>query len=280
MNGRASTALSAVMLATASLGIVSAEQLQRLHVSALALTTDISRPAAGERFHLIIALRVREPSLHAQTVQLPSFGGLEELGDERSTVSGPRGTDYRETLTLVAPTGGRFHVSPASFDAIDAADGKPKRFVSNALTIVVGSPGDKAATMSGARALLVLAVALALPALAWFVFARRAPRTESEKPVELAEVAPARSADYDLRTAVLALRERRDRASALLLRSALWRFAGAAPGETLADILQRPAASNPRTRAVLVSAERAAFVQNEQVAEAIALLVAETDAGI
>ncbi len=279
MNGRASTALSAVMLATASLGIVSAEQLQRLHVSALALTTDISRPAAGERFHLIVALRVREPSLQAQTVQLPSFGGLQELGDERSTVSGPRGTDYRETLTLVAPTGGRFHVSPASFDAIDAADGKPKRFVSNALTIVVGSPGDKAATMSGARALLVLAAALALPALAWFVFARRAPRTESKGPVELAEDAP-RSADYDLRSAVLALRERRDRASALLLRSALWRFAGAAPGETLADILQRPAASNPRTRAVLVSAERAAFVQNEQVAEAIALLVAETDAGI
>ena len=255
-----------------------AEQLLRLHVTALTLATDVAHPNVGQTFHLIIALHVRERNGLFETVQLPSFNGLDELGDERSSVSSAHGTDYRETLSLAAHAPGRYRVSPASFDAIDASDGKPKRFISNALTILVGGPpSNSASPIAGSLQLLfVLLLALAIPLLGWLVFARtRTSPAASAPPVPPA--LPARTIDDDLRAALLRLRERRDRPAALLVRAVLRRAAGANDGETLADALRHPAAREPRLRALLRSAERAAFVQDEYLPEAIAHLIAEME---
>lgn len=280
MNARAARTFALLLLASVLLrDQTSAEQLQRLHVTSLTLATDVSRPDVGQSFHLIVALHVREPSVRSQTVQLPTFSGLDELGDERSSVSGPAGTDYRETLTLVAHAAGTFKVSPASFDAIDAADGKPKRFISNPLTIVVGTSLVRSATSPAARVLLAFATLCTLSLLAWLYLARRRGQPMAlPAPVEVPETASTQMADTELRRAVGALRDRRDRPSALLVRAALWRDAGATPGETFADVLRRPEARDPQTRSVLARAERAAFVQDEHLPEAIAQLLAETEA--
>lgn len=280
MTARASVTLATLLLACAASGRQAhAEQLQRLHVTSLAISTDVARPATGQTFHITVALHVRESGVRFQTVQLPSFNGLDELGDERNSASGPRGTDYRETLTVVAHSAGSFRVSPASFDAIDAADGKPKRFISNSLTIVVGTSLVGSRTAGAAWVLAVLALGVAI--LAWRIVSRKRPqRVEHLPPAEPEQPASAQTANSDLRLALLALRDRRDRPSALLARSALWRAAGASPGETLADVLQRPAARVPQMRALLTSAERAAFLHDEDLAEAIARLVAEMEARV
>lgn len=256
-----------------------AEQLLRLHVTALTLATDIARPNVDQTFHLIVALHVRERNVVFDTVQLPSFNGLDELGDERSTVSAAHGTDYRETLSLVAHAPGRYQVSPASFDAIDAVDGKPKRFISNALTIVVGNSLSSSATSiaRALRLLFVLLLALTIPLLAWLVFARTRSLPVLIAPPSAPPDLPARTIDDDLRAALRRLRERPDRPSALFARSVLRRAAGADDGETLVDVLRRPPAREPRLRALLRSAERAAFVQDEYLPEAIAHLVAEME---
>lgn len=278
MRARALRAGAALLGLAACLATgVDAEQLSRLHVTALGLSTDILRPKVDQTFHLVVSLHVREHNVLFDTVQLPSFNGLDELGDERSSVSGARGTDYRETLTIVAHAPGRYRVSPASFDAIDAADGKPKRFISNGLTIVVGNSVSNGAPsiVRALRLLFVLLLATTIPLLAWLIFARTRPSAPPRAAPPAPPSPPKRTIEDDLREALLRLRERRDRPSALCARRVLRSAAGAGDGETLADVLRRPAARDPRLRALLISAERAAFVQNEYLPDAIDRLIAE-----
>ncbi|MGH8163681.1 MAG: hypothetical protein ACREP1_05025, partial [Rhodanobacteraceae bacterium] len=136
---RSTRALAAVAgAAIVSASGASALQLQRLHVTTFTLTADVSRAQLERPFHLTVAIHVSEDVAQLQNVELPDFFGAEELGDEHHTIAGPGGTDYREVLTLVAHQSGTLHFTPATLAAIDARDGMPKRFLSNALTLAVG----------------------------------------------------------------------------------------------------------------------------------------------
>jgi hypothetical protein len=53
------------------------------------------------------------------------------------------------------------------------------------------------------------------------------------------------------------------------VRSAIWQMIGASDGETLADVLQRPAAADPSTRDVLKALERAAFTYEADLPAAL-----------
>jgi hypothetical protein len=223
---------------------------------------------------------VSENVSQLRNVLLPTFFGAEELGDVHQLTHGASGTTYRETLTLVAHTRGVLSVSPAYLAAVDARDGRPKRFISNSLALPVGG-GPVSTVWDILRKIALVAIdLLLLAALAFVVFAifwrRRILRgtqgdNEPEaKPadVEQTPVIPSPSRD-EVGDAFDKLRERRDRPSVLGLRAALWRSAGANDGETLSDVLRGSAGSDERLRRLLTAVERAAFVEQARLDEMI-----------
>jgi hypothetical protein len=123
----AALALSAVAVTATALS-VSAQSLARLTVQSFVLSTDNPRPRLDVPFHLIVTLHVRERVTQIANLELPMLADLELLGDERETVSGTNGTQYRETITVVAHRAGPIAIAPATLQAIDARDGmKPVR---------------------------------------------------------------------------------------------------------------------------------------------------------
>jgi hypothetical protein len=213
-------------------------------------------------------------------VILPSFSSAEELGDERVLSSGPQGTVYRETLRLVAHARGPLTIGSAYFDAIDARDGKPKRFISNDLRLQVeGGPlldvwGTLLAIVRTLIELILLAAAIFVVIS---VFRRRpAPKVEPGPIVSQPVVVPPSPHDV-LRERLEDLRVRRDRGSVLRVRAALWNMLGARDGETLADVLRRPQAHESRTRSLLLLVERAAFIEDERLHEAIDAVLSERE---
>jgi hypothetical protein len=83
----------------------SAQQLQRLHVRAISLSSDTAHPKTGVPFDVTLTIRVAE-SFPLQNVFLPSFSGAQELADFRTQTTRRSETQYRETLTLVAQSPG------------------------------------------------------------------------------------------------------------------------------------------------------------------------------
>jgi hypothetical protein len=264
-------------------GAARAQQYQRLHVRSFTLSTDSRNPQLERPFHVTLTIVVSENLAQLRNVLLPTFYGAEELGDVHQLTHGASGTTYRETLTLVAHTRGVLSVSPAYLDAIDARDGRPKRFISNSLALPVGG-GPVNGVWDVLRKIALVAIdLLLLAALAFVVFAifwrRRAAfalrRAQGDtgavsEPVT-AEPAPlvAGPSEDEVGAAFDKLRERRDRPSVLGLRAALWRSAGANDGETLSDVLRGPAGSDERLRRLLTAVERAAFVEHAQLDEMI-----------
>lgn len=260
-----------------------AQQYQRLLVRAFTLTTDTARPQLEQPFHVSVTIRVAENLTDITNVFLPTFFGAEELGDEQQTTHGPDGTTYRETLTLVAHTRGMLSISSAYLDAVDARDGKPKRFISNSLRIPVGG-GPVWAVWDALRAIAYVVIAIVTAGAAIFVLAvifwrRRARPAAAPAPppppplIVEAEPDPAR----DLADAFAQLRERRDRAAVLVLRGALWRAAGASTGETLGDVLRRPAAADEHLRRLLMVVERAAFIEQARLSQAVEDVLSERE---
>lgn len=258
-----------------------------LHVRSVALSSSTLRPALNVPFTVTVSIQVKENVSSLPDVYLPTFFGPEELGDDRSYAHGPNGTTYRETMTLEAHTSGPLHISPAYMDAIDARDGRPKRFISNPLTLYVQGVPLITAAWSTLRALAALIVYGLLALAAAFVvvatFGRRKKRVREDPIKEPPAPAPAAEpepAEDRIDTAVRQLRDRRDRFSVLAVRSLLWNAAGAASGETLGDVLGRLPASASRERRLALFIEHAAFADDSQMQRAIAEFLSQYDGSV
>lgn len=244
MKPRVCASLSAAVLLAGLPCFAGAETLQRLHVKTFQLVSDAARPEVEQPFHLTVHADVGENVRALANVQLPSFdGSLELLGDERRLHASRSGTAYDEVMTVVAHGSGKIAVSPAYLDAIDARDGKPKRFISNGLTLNVGGGLVSARGALGAAAQIVWRLFLTLVFLFASVFVllalfRRRARRSVAPVFEPEPVAPA-DPDAPVRAAFERMRERRDRQSVLDARAALWRRSGLAQGATLRDYCVR-----------------------------------------
>jgi hypothetical protein len=267
LRARAWCSALAVLVCALVLSVASARalQLQRLHVTSFTLTSDVPRARLEEPFHLIVSLHVRENVPEIDNLDLPDFFGVEELGDERHLSAGANGTDYREVLTLVAHQTGSIQFTPATLAAIDARDGKPKRFLTNNLTLqVTGGIAQVSRAVGGALVSLlrVVALLLALGVVALIFMRRRAAiPVDPPAPIEAPPQSP-RSPQDGARDALALLRVERNRPSVLALRRELWAIVGAREGETLADALRHCPDHDTSTRAVLRTAERAAFIND------------------
>jgi hypothetical protein len=269
---KAAATLTFVFFCAQLTGAAHAELLQRLHVDDFKMAADTRHPEVGVPFHVTLTVHVREPITRLQYLSLPTFFGLESLG-ERHRVARSRngGSIYQETLTLVARTPGPTAIGSAYLDAVDLRDSKTKRFISNNLILnVIGKPLPNPRATAGAMLLGILALLLLAAGLfiAWKVYRRKrpavtafetAPRTEKAPPVPL----------IGLDEALARLRTRRDRSSVLRVREALWSAAGANPGETLGDVLQREGAHGDGLGRMLVAFECAAFVNDTRLQQAI-----------
>ena len=261
-----------VLLALTAFAVsrASAQQLQRLHVADIALSASTAHPVRGVPFSVVLTVRVRE-NMHLQNVFLPYFAGPQELGDIREERHVPGGTVYRETLSLVAHAPGMLRIGPAYLDAVDAQDGKPKRFSSNILELSV--PGVQAAGYGWVQGLLPPLIVLVLLAVAAGVRTRSERVQVAQDPVQAAALPPmaaaAGSAESALQSAVAQLRRDRDRAAALRVRSALRHLAGAPAGSTLGDVLQLAGAADESVRSLLVHVEHASFASEKELPAAI-----------
>ena len=130
--------------------------LARLTVQSFVLAADTANPQVDVPFHLIVTLRVRERVNEVADLNLPILAELELLGDERETASTPRGTQYRETITVVAHRAGPISIAPATLQAIDARDGKAKQWFTNGLDAPGGGRRAAGARRRGARAAAAL----------------------------------------------------------------------------------------------------------------------------
>ena len=269
---RARVALATCALLVLALAGVANAALPRLSVASFTFSADTSAPAQEQPFHLILDIRLNGHVDDLEGVVLPQLGTLEILGDEKHTLAAGANTEYRETIAVVAHQGGAIAIPPAYLDAIDARDGKPKRFLSNDLTLHVAGPASALAGTAGDSKLLpvlgflagaMLIVALALAALKL----RKTPPDVAEVEAAPAHgpvvaIAPVDPPADAVARARAHLAGDPTREGALAARSVLWRSVGANDGETLADVVRRPGAHDPALRAVLRALERAAFTND------------------
>jgi hypothetical protein len=240
------------------------------------MRADTLHPQIEKPFHLIISAHFKEQLQAADFIVLPVLAELENLGDERHTIAGAGGTDFRETLTVVAHRSGPLHVAPAYFDAVDARDGKPKRFSSNDLVLQVEG-GALEDPFSGIRQVFVTIVKMVTILLLVFVvatifFRRRARQVAApvSRPVMvLPDPVPVRTPKDILREQLAFLRSNPTREGVMQARKALWAMAGASEGETLGDVLGRLQGRSPELYPLLRLTERAAFIADSYLHGAI-----------
>lgn len=254
-----------------------AQQLQQLNVRAFTLASDTRRPLVERPFTVTLAVLLRSPAARLDNLYLPSFNGFEELGDERSVTTRNGATLYRETFRLVAHVRETQTIGPAYLDAIDQRDGKPKRFISNAVTLAVRSRPQLSPWPALRRAALMAAGIAVVAAAGIAAVSNARGRRKLRVRAPAASDYTAANAAWDVDATASALRSlhaRRDRAAVSLLRSALWERVGAQDGETLRDVVGR---AQPALRPTLVLVERAAFTGERDLQVAIADLLAQID---
>lgn len=266
-----------------SSGIGAAQTLQKLTVQSFALSSDTASPKLEVPFNLIVRVHVRERVTSIDNLELPILAELELLGDERGIRTSPTGTDYTETIAVVAHHTGKITIAPATLQAVDARDRRAKEYSSNGLIIDVGGgaldpfAGSKRFLQTGARWFVRIALwaggIICVVALVALIFHHRPVKTAAP----VAQVAapapppavPPRTRRDQFSDALIVLRAERNRGAAVRVRSAVWRMIGASDGETLADVLQRPDATDARMRSLLRSLERAAFTYDADLSPAI-----------
>lgn len=268
-------ALLAVLPAAPAPGQV----LQRLTVQSFELSADTTSPRIETPFHLVVSLRVRQRVAQIANLNLPLLAQLELLGDERVTTSSANGTQYRETITVVAHDAGAVAIEPATLQAIDARDGKPKEWFTNALTLHVAGPAP--ASVLGAALGTALRVGLRLLlwviAIACIVFIvilllrrrRRRPAIVVAPPPAPPPPMRVRSQREQAQDALAVLRKERTRPAAVVVRGAIWRMVGASDGETLGDVLRRTDSRDEMMRGLLIALERSAFTYDQDLQAAI-----------
>jgi hypothetical protein len=275
-------AVAVAVVLTSTFAPVRAQTLQRLHVTQLVLGADTSRPKLEVPFHLTVTAHVREQLSSLDNLDLPILAELELLGDEHSLSTSRAGTDYREVITVVAHHTGSITIAPATLDAIDARNGKPTRFSSNPLTLVVGGGSLEPTADAGdlaRRALrwVLIGVALAAVIVVAVAIVRR-PRPAKVEVITLPSPTPVTVAPRDARAilgdALTTLRAERTRATAMRVRHAIRSLVGASDTETLADALRRPKAKERGMSEVLTTLERAAFTYEADLAAAIGRAIA------
>ena len=251
---------AAALLAFGAPGLCGAQQLQRLHVASVALTADTQAPRVRRPFDVTVTIHVADRVNRLDGVYLPSVAGAQAVGQERQLQSGASGTTYRATLRLIAEEGGELVITPAYVDAIDARDGKPKRFLSNSLRLKVTA---RESIGRGPRWTAVLLVCFlpALAACASLLILRRLPRRETV----VAAAAPPAACDMALETALASLRTQPTRSAVLEVRRVLWRRIGAQSGQTLCDVLGQNRSLDPGHRMLLAGVESATFVEEAQL---------------
>ena len=236
----------------------------------------------GQVFHLAIHARVRGRIAALDELVVPDVGTMQLEGDERSVTSSPAGTDIVETLTLEPTASGTWLFKGAYLDAIDARTGKPSRFASNPVQVVVDPASSPriAGTWTTLQllawfALVVVALLGALAVLIALVRERR-PRERERPKVTIpwssvaAPLAPRTPRD-EVRDALRAYRSGPTNGALALLRGALFDAAGTSTGATLRDALA--ANTDGSLRTALIAAERAAFgPANEHDAASTALV--------
>ena len=257
-------------------------------VTQLTLASDAATPHIEVPFHLIVTAHVRERIAELDNLDLPILAELELLGDEHTLVPQAGGTTYRETITVVAHHSGAITIAPVTLDAVDARDGKAKRYSSNSLTIHVAGPGAaivaaddvwhgvRALAEALLRLLLILAGIVGVAFLVVALIRRRPPPA-----APMVTLAPAKPIVRDpkdaLREALETLRRERTRAGAMRARSIVRRMVGASDAETLADVLQRPLAADPSLRDLLRALERAGFTYDADLNVAVAAATAQLE---
>lgn len=253
--------------------------MQRLTVLSFAFAADTNAPSAGVPFHLIVTLHVRERVSRIDDLELPMLAQLELLGDERQLQSGPDGTRYRETIAVVAHQAGTLVIGPAVLQAIDPRDRRAKQYATNGLVLHVAGPApsiqgverETASLTVGALRIVLWAAGIVCVAVLVVVLLRRRPAPPAVA-VETAAAPPQpapRSARDELVDALAVLRAEASRASAVRVRALVWGLLGAEEGETLGDVLRRPAASSPPVAGVLRALERAAFTYETDLPAAL-----------
>lgn len=280
---RALSALAPIALLLA--GIVwapaLAQSLQRLTVTQLTLSANTLSPKVEEPFDLVVTAHVRERVLDLRNIDLPTLADVELLGDEHSVVSDASGTTYTERVRVVAHHSGIITISPVTLDAIDARDGKAKRYSSNSLFLRVGGGiVGVTRTYDVSRILFTILLWLAVLVVAAIIVrllaARRrgvpkiAPVTQPD-PVPIAW--PILTREQRLRDARTVLEAERSRPSVLRVRTMVREMVGAGDAETLADVLRRIEPEERHMRALLFALERAAFTHDGDLNRAIGRVV-------
>jgi hypothetical protein len=282
-------AACAVLLCGAIAGTASAQDLPRLHITALGMHADRATVAPGDTYHVTIHVHVAERRDRLDELQLPTLTNATDLGDERRRVAAPGGgTDFYEIMTVSSPDPGSATFTPAYIDAIDPATGRGMRYSSQPLSVTVTggatAPGAIDRVTREVRGLVrdLVAVVLAVVAFAVLVAIvrrrRRRPPAAAPPPAPVrAAAAPPPPADA-LRAAVDAFRASGDDASLDALRGVLFTLAGARPGATLTDALQTLGGADPPLARAMAIAERVRFGPQSQRATAARDLFAALDA--
>lgn len=280
---RAFLALAMALTATVFVP-AGAEQLAHLNVTSFTMQSDTPHPQVEVPFHIVFSIHVAQNVGQLQNIVLPAFGPLEIGGDEQHLSGTSGGSDYREIVTVVAHQTGHISIAAAYMDAIDARDGKPKRFLSTTpsgkdtieLDVVGGAlepitPDSGPALLRGVmRALsflggLIIIVLLAATVLWLRRPALPQPKDETREPEPVAVQSPKRSlADVARELRITPTRER-----AVGARAELWRSIGAPEGATLNDVLAKTPTRDTQLSALLRASERAAFTHDVDLSAAI-----------
>jgi hypothetical protein len=227
---------------------------------------------------LIVSLRVRERVTEINNIELPLLAALELLGDEREITSDSHGSQYREVITVVAHDAGALAISPATLQAVDARDGRPKEWYTNDLRLVAGqSPariasGVRSALLAIVWILAALAVLAGIGLIVLLALRAAANRPRVVGPIVVEPVAPRpleRTLRQQIEDALVVLKAERTRLAAVRVRAAVWRTIGASEGATLADVLRRPGSDDVPLRDVLIALERSAFTYDADLTAAI-----------
>ena len=274
------------LVATLFITTARGQSLQRLTITQLTLASDTTTPHLEVPFHLVVTAHVRERISELDNLDLPILAELELLGDEHTLVPQGGGTTYRETITVVAHHSGAITIAPVTLDAIDARDGKAKRYSSNSLTVHVAGLSAVAVTVDawqGIRAFFagLVKLVLLLVGIGAVIFVIAALIRRRPPPAPLVTLAPAipvvRDPKAALREALATLRREPTRAGAMRARSIVRRMVGASDAETLADVLRRPLAADPSLRDLLRALERAGFTHDADLGVAVAAAIAQLE---